>query len=281
MLLTDYFERYSLQRTLAPSTETQYRHAIRCFSRGLNRPATLADLSDDHVNRFLRDFGRSGDYAPDYVRSLRYSLLALWNGAVDDRLIDPPHKVRSISKAAKIPRAWNYTEVQRLSIAARRMPGVYRSLGCTRARWWDLAIRIAWDSGLRRGDQLTALRVECGGDGRLLIVQKKTNKPLPPRQLSSSTLDRLDAFLPAKRRMLCPWPHSNTHFCDEFQRVVQLAGLVGTWKKLRKSSGTAVEAEHPGFGAAHLGDTDAVFRRHYLDPRIAGVRVPGPRPLAG
>lgn len=271
-------QRYFRARTLGEGSEAQYVQAARTFSRWLCRPAMLADFTDDLVNDFLRSLARV--HAPSYVRSRRTYLLAIWRFAAEDDLVPPPRRIRRVGVPQRFPIAWERSEVERLLFASKLLIGSYPKLRCGRAAWWSLAIRVAWDSGLRRCDQ-TAVERQAVRDGWLFAVQRKTEKAIPPRPLAPSTLAELDVALPANRRLLCPWPYSEDHFCGEFRKIVEYSGLVGTWHKLRRSSGTAVEAEHPGFGAAHLGDTDAVFRRHYLDPRIAGVRVPGPRPLAG
>ena len=51
------------------------------------------------------------------------------------------------------------------------------------------------------------------------------------------------------------------HFRTEFARIVKAAGLVGTFKKLGKSSGTMADEMQPGRGHVHLGDTRRVSKR--------------------
>ena len=63
----------------------------------------------------------------------------------------------------------------------------------------------------------------------------------------------------------------------EFSRIVAKAGLDGSFKKLRKSSGTRAEQLEPGRGHIHLGNSRKVFEQHYLgnDPaKIQPIRLP-------
>ena len=82
------------------------------------------------------------------------------------------------------------------------------------------------------------------------------------------------------------WPRrfSREYFRRTFRKIVARAGLRGTFKKLRKSSGTSVESLHPGCGHIHLGNTRRVFELHYLDlekgvkptpPAMLNTRPPG------
>lgn len=280
MLLIRFVERYFLARALRRESERQYEQVARMTSKLLGREALVSDLTDDVVNSLLRRMSLDG-YSPSYVRSRRNHLIALWRLAAEQGLAAPPQWVRPVRVPQRTPLAWSREQVERLLREAGRLDGRYRRLDCRRAAWWDLAIRLAWDAGLRRCDQLAAARSEVDDAGRVFVVQRKTGKALPPRLLAPETLRRLDAFLDPARELLCPWPFSENHFCGEFRTIVERSHLEGGWHKLRRSSGTAVEAEYPGFGAAHLGDSEQVFRRHYLDPRLAGRHVPGPRPLAG
>ncbi|MFO0899740.1 MAG: hypothetical protein U0836_20110 [Pirellulales bacterium] len=71
------------------------------------------------------------------------------------------------------------------------------------------------------------------------------------------------------------------HFATEFAAIVKTAGLVGSWTKIRKSSGSNVEASYPGYGSIHLGHSQGpqVTTAHYLDPRIVQAQKPMPSEL--
>jgi hypothetical protein len=67
------------------------------------------------------------------------------------------------------------------------------------------------------------------------------------------------------------------HFRVEFAKIVKAAGLVGTFKKLRKSSGSRAEQLNAGSGHVHLGNSRRVFEQHYLGSDaidVQPVRLP-------
>jgi hypothetical protein len=93
----------------------------------------------------------------------------------------------------------------------------------------------------------------------------------------------LRATLAARpRELVCPWPASGETFRDQVLRLVAKAGIrAGTWRWIRRGSGTDVEQQLDGAGHRHLGNTRRVFEQSYGDPTIIGRQIPTPRPLAG
>jgi len=188
-------------------------------------------------------------------------------------------RVRRVRVPELVPTAWTKTEVEQLLATVAGLPRRHRC-GLRRSVWWDLAVRVAWDSGLRWGD-LVALRVDqIGPDGTVSLTQSKTAK-VSTFRLSPTTLEVLRATLAAcPRDLVCPWPASGETFRDQFGLIVQKAGIrAGTWKWIRRGSGSDVEQQLPGAGHRHLGNTRAVFDRSYADPKIIGRTTPAPREL--
>jgi hypothetical protein len=82
------------------------------------------------------------------------------------------------------------------------------------------------------------------------------------------------------RSLVCPWPASGETFRDQVERLVHRAGIrPGTWKWIRRGSGTDVELQARGAGHRHLGNTPAIFRQSYEDQSQTGSGLPGPREL--
>jgi hypothetical protein len=82
------------------------------------------------------------------------------------------------------------------------------------------------------------------------------------------------------RSLVCPWPASGETFRDQVERLVHRAGVrPGTWKWIRRGSGTDVELQARGAGHRHLGNTPAVFRASYEDQSQTASGLPGPREL--
>ena len=280
--LGDYARRgYSLTRDVKPGTLRQYVIVADLVERWAGRPVRLEELDERSVSEWLRDY--SATVKPHTVKGKKAMLLALWRAAADDGLASEPssRRVRRVRVPELVPTAWTKAEVERLLAAAAKLPRKHRC-GLSRAVWWDLAIRVAWDSGLRWAD-LVALRVDAiGEDGAAAVTQNKTAK-VSSFRLSATTMAALRATLTAcPRELVCPWPASGETFRDQVIRLVAKAGIrAGTWRWIRRGSGTDVEQQLDGAGHRHLGNTRRVFDQSYGDPTIIARQIPTPRPLVG
>jgi integrase len=279
--LGEYARRgYSLVRDVKTSTLRQYVIVADLVERWAGRPVRLEELDEASVSEWLRDY--SASVAPHTAKGKKNMLLALWRAASDDGLASEPsaRRVRRVRVPQLVPTAWTREEVEQLLAAAARLPRRHRC-GLSRAAWWDLAIRVAWDSGLRWGD-LVALQVAVvQPDGTASVCQAKTRK-VATFKLSATTMAVLRASLAAcPRSLVCPWPASPETFRTQVRRLVAKAGIrPGTWRWIRRGSGTDVEVQLGGAGHRHLGNTRQVFDSSYGDPTILGRRIPTPRELA-
>jgi len=270
---------YSLIRGVKATTLEQYRIAAELFERWAGGPIRLDELDERSLSGFLRDYAATA--APDTVRSKRNSVLALWRAAADDGLCDEPvgRRVRRCCVPETVVEAWNKAEVEQLLEAAARLPRRHRC-GLRRSEWWPLAIRVAWDSGLRWADQVAIPVSAVRPDGLVSVRQSKTGK-VATFQFSPSTMAALRASLErCPRSLVIPWPASGETFRDQVTTLVRKAGIrAGTWKWIRRGSGSDVELQERGAGHLHLGNTKAVFDRNYADRSIIGRSIPSPREL--
>jgi len=269
---------YSLIRDVRPESLRQLVMVADLFERWAGGPVPLEQLDEASVSAWLRDY--SATVKPATVRSKKNQILALWRAAADDGLCEEPsaRRVRRVRVPAQVVTAWTREEVEQLLRAAAGLPRRHRC-GLSRAAWFDLAIRVAWDSGLRWGD-LVALRVDAVRPDGTTVVQSKTGRVVTFR-LSPTTLEALAATLAAcPRTLVCPWPASHETFNAQARTLVRKAGIrPGTWRWIRRGSGTDVEAQADGAGHRHLGNTRAVFDQSYGDQTILGRRTPSPREL--
>ena len=263
-----YAANYNLLRDVKPETVRQYQITARLYERWAGGPARLDELDEASVSAWLRDYAGSG-VEPDTVRSKKVGLLALWRAAADDGLCDPPsRRVRSVKVPWKPPTCWDFNEVAQLLDTCRGLKRWHRT-GMRRSQWFDLAIRVAWDTGLRQGDQWALPVTMVRPDGTIALSQSKTGRPVVC-QLSPSTLEAVRISLEvAPRELLTPWMASHETFDDQFKRLVRAAGIrPGTWKWVRRASATDVEIQSGGSACAHLGHVPGsrVAERNYIDP---------------
>lgn len=272
-------EGYSLLRDVKPGTLRQYQIVADLVERWAGKPVRLDELDEASVSAWLRDY--SATVAPHTVKGKKSMLLAIWRAAADDGLCEEPRarRVRRVRVPEQVVTAWTKAEVEQILTTVASLKRRHRC-GLPRSQWWDLAVRVAWDSGVRWGD-LVRLRVDAiGPDGAYTISQSKTGKVAGFR-LSATTLEALRASLEAcPRALICPWPASGETFRKQMERLVEKAGIrTGTWKWIRRGSGTDVELQARGAGHRHLGNTPSVFRASYEDRAQTGAGIPSPREL--
>ena len=270
---------YGLVRDVKPSTIEQYQIAANLWERWAGRPIRLDEMDEKSLSAFLRDYAAT--HAPDTVRAKRNSILAVWRGAADDGLCDEPmgRRVRRCSVPESVVTAWTREEVQQLLATAATLKRSH-PCGLRRSELWPLAIRVAWDSGLRWADQMAIQVSAVRPDGLVSVRQNKTGK-VSTFQFSTSTMAALRASLDrCPRSIVIPWTASGETFRDQVTTLVKKAGVrAGTWKWIRRGSGSDVELQERGAGHQHLGNTRAVFEKNYADRTIIGRRIPSPREL--
>lgn len=276
MRLVEYVEVYATTHEIERETIRQYRITTERLEEWAGGPVLLTDLNELLVSAFLRDY--SAGVKPSTVRSKRTQLMALWRSAADEYLCEPPtRRVRSAKVPWESREAWTLDEVRRLVQAASWLPRKMRN-GMPRCEWFDLAIRIAWDAGLRWGDQIVLTTAEIHGN-MVVVGQSKTRRPVCGR-LSPSTLAILDDSLRRfPRKYVTPWTASHETFNAQVRRLVAKAGVrPGTWKWLRRGGATDVEIQEPGKGLAarHLGHAPGskIAEINYLDHGQIAKHVP-------
>jgi integrase len=280
--LGQYCASYSLFHDVAPETLRQYSISVSLFERWAGAPVPLTELDAESVSAWLRDYAATG-VAAHTVKSKRCHILTMWRQASDEGLCDlPARRVRPVRVGWVPPTAWTVEEVQQLANTCAKLPRGH-ACGLRRSLWWELAVRIAWDSGLRLGDQLRLQVSQVSANGLITLSQHKTRYG-HIGQLSPATMALLRHTLELVPRQLCtPWDGSGETFRRQVKLLVKKSGIrPGTWKWLRKASASDVERHHPGQGSRHLGHMPGsrIGPRHYFDPTIVQQQLAVPTPLA-
>ena len=280
--ISEYVRDYELTRELQSNSVDQISICARLLERWNGGPVKLADLDERMLSEFLLDYSRGGK-APSTVRAKRVQLLSLWRAAADDGLCRPPtRRIRSVRVPQIAPTAWRYDEVCKLVETCAGLPRCHAS-GMRRSEWWALAIRVAWDSGLRWEDQVERARVDgVTPEGWLAMPQHKTGRVMV-RMLSEGTMAALrDSVARHRRVLITPWSKSHETFSEQFRLIVEKSGVrKGTWKWLRRAGATDCEAQQAGSATNHLGHAPGsrIAERHYIDPTLLGRNSTFPRPL--
>jgi hypothetical protein len=271
---------YAVLRPIAPGTAEQLAITARVFERWAGGPVRLDELDERAVIQWLRDLATKR--SPATVRSKRVGLLLLWRAAADEGLCDPPlRRVRTGRVPLRPPEAWDAGEVERIMAACAALKR-WHPCGLRRSEWWTLAISVAWDTALRWSDQMLLPVAAIREDRSAWVLQHKTQTPQLVR-FRESTVELLRTSLEhASRSLVTPWPASHQTFARQFASIVAAAGVRrGSWKWLRRSSGTDAERQERGAGARQLGHRPGsrIAAMNYLDERICGTDWQRPRPL--
>ena len=270
MTVAEYAARYATIREIVSGTARQYALTAALFERWAGRPVLLTELDELFVSTWLRDYASTVN--PKTARTKLNQLLALWRAAADEYLCDPPRRRVRVARVPWVPReAWTVDEVRTLLSAAADLPRLH-PCGLRRSEWWPLAIRLAWDTALRWGDLVTLRAADISGD-LFCVCQRKTGRPKGGR-LNPSTVAAIEASLRAcPREVIVPWSATSQTFTAQVRRLVAKAGIrSGSWKRLRRASGSNVESKDPGRGMAarQLGHAPGskIPELHYIDPFI-------------
>ena len=248
-------ENYLLYHDLAAGSVDWYKRIVSVFCGWAGGDVQLARFNGEEISRLIRDKQAAGR-SPYYLRSLRNGLVAVMH---DIRGDGPRERVRGVRCPPLDPDGWTAAEVELLlTVGCRDMPPAS-------ADKWRLCIALAYYTGLDRCDIERLEQRHFAADGGLLYRRSKTGSA----PSGGVPLDLLAVIRAHGKGPVCRMGVTPEWFRRVFARIVQRAGLFGTFKKLRKSSGSSVERLEPGRGHKHLGNTRAIFERHYEVRRLA------------
>jgi integrase len=275
--LADYVRDHYVRSRLSMRERSAEQLYIACgsLSRHLGREARLSDLTADTLIDFLRAY--SASHADATTNSKRRILLQIWREACrHGHLSRPVPEIPRLTERLPMPTAWTIAEVSRVIKAARQEEGRINGI---RSNLWFVSLCLALlDTGARIGAMLLvrreSVRVE-DPTGILLQSEFSKVKRSEWRALHSQTVDVLKQVWFPERELMWPWPHHRSWLTERFRRICVRAkvphgkGNGGLFYLFRRTSGTLVEMQG-GDGSKQLGNGRDVFRRYYLDQRLAG-----------
>lgn len=270
----DFTAQYVLCRPITRTYASRLKwtsNALQSFSG----KTLIADvLTEATANGFL---AANAEKSPYTIRSYRSDIITLWNGAADCGLIPPPPLRRIL--LPRMPEliidCYTVDEARELATTAKLMIGRY-SWGVAKRDYWSAAIRLAWDTGLRRGDVINFRRDSIRPDGVVTILQNKTKTRVQVK-LRKSTIDAIALISGGYPFRFAA---DINYFTRHFHKIVTASGVKrGTFKWLRRASGSHVDMQAPGTGYKHLGQSgQQVFSKHY-DAKLGGHNLPQPPEL--
>jgi len=265
--LTQALNNYLLDHTLATDTAAWYRRVVSVYCTWAGRDVALSKFTGETISRCLLDKQAAGR-SLHYVKSLRGGLVAVLRAIRGD---SPVERVRTIKVPALEPEGWTVAEVRLLL-----SPGCDGMTEGSRFKW-ELCINLGHYTGLDRCD-IERLEQKHFSDNGALIYRRRKTGAAPTSGIPRRLLRLIRTRCP-QRGPICKMHISKEWFRKIFGTIVERAGLQGTFKKLRKSSGSQVEEAHPGKGHKHLANSRTIFERHYEVRSLTRLRPTMPRTI--
>lgn len=278
MPLRDLFERYSLLRELKPKTVALYAMLFDRFERFLGRPATLGDLDDLVVSRYLRWRAETPGWrnrlpSPASVRKDRVMLAAVWTYAARKRLAKEFPELPKIKVPKRLPvgRAYTADDVAKLIRAAKRRIG---RVGGLPARWWWSTLVYAGYVTAERFSALTALRWAQVDLERHRVVFLGATRKGSTRDIERAIPPALSTMLSEQRRgppeLVWPWDRKSRSQWASLRILCRSAGVEyrGFHGLRRAAASYAALAGGTAAATRLLDHSDPALQRVYVDPLI-------------
>lgn len=265
--LFDDFYRPLRLRGRSANTTRLYGCTLRSFSKWLGYVATLDDLTDLTISRFLEQ--RACERSPYTAEKERTQLLSLWRFAADRGLVRDRPCVPPAPLPDRIPVAWTVEQLQGLMRSASATRGYVGAVPA--GVWYAALLSVLWETAERIG----AILACQPGDflAPVLTVRaeyRKGGKRDRVYRLSSETCDLVTRACGASH--LLDWPQNHGYLWKKYKDVVARAGLGHDRKtgfhQLRRSAASHFAAL--GGDPVKLLDHSSprITQRWYLDRRM-------------
>ncbi len=267
--------RYAPLHQLPPRSVVIYLNTIDHWKRFLGREPMIADFDDLEVSRFL--VSRTGakkkggkTISANTVAKDKAQLSALWTFAAKKRLVDQFPSLPRTHLVHRTPKAATVDTLEAMMAAAAT--GRKKMYGRVPVVWfWRTLIRVAFETGERRG-ALVALRwSEVDLEGRQITFLAETRKGRSRdivRAISQSLADELREHRGAASDLVWQYPGKQHSMYAAWDLLRKRAGVhVRGLHSIRKSSASYLAAAG-GNASEHLGHSNPRTTAVYLDPSI-------------
>ena len=228
------------------------------YAASLTRLAGEAGpISADSLNLYLRS--RLAKCSASTVKNNRTVLVSLWRWAYEAGLVDnAPRGVVRI-KASRAPtRAWTQDEI-RLAIARCSEYGVHRlRSGAAVGKWLKAWLLLGYEAGSRFGDLWRLTGENLDGDV-IRWTQSKTGDGIHKVLSKPCVAACMEMLAQSPDGRILGWACKKRQAMRLMRSHLDLCGLVGTSKFLRRSGATHIEIISPGMATRHLGHRTATL----------------------
>lgn len=285
MNVRELTERYALLRELKPHTRGLYEMLWGRFEGFLGRPATVADLDDVVVARYLRWRAETPGFrgrlpSAATVRKDRVMLQAVWTYAARKRWAADFPELPKIKVPRRLPvgRAYTAADVSALIRTAKRRIG--KTGGLPSRWWWSTLVYAAVCTG-ERFSALTALRWAQVDLERCRVVFLGSTRKGCTRDIERAITPQLAGMLLEHRRgpddLVWPWDRKARSQWASLQVLCRSAGVEyrGFHGLRRTAASFAALAGGSAAATALLDHSDPKLQLVYVDPLICPAESSG------
>lgn len=279
-LLSHYVLLYFPQRLEGRSdkSDLQYRINLRTFGRMLNRPATLADLTDETLaaamERFANTPWQGRPRRARTINKLRTHVVAIWDFLYRKGIVKTGPTFRPRPEPFITPRAWTEEELSRLWKACREEPGVVGTVPA--GDFWLALVRLGWDSAERISALLGILWSDISFSAGYANFRAEVRKGKVMPNLVKLSQDTIESLKTIRGRGLfndpvLPWPLSVSSLYNHYSRILESAGLESSRETKFHCIRRSVASHGVNAGAnatVLLRHSSAQVTAKYLDPRV-------------
>ena len=262
------------------ATIAQYGKSLHKFSMFLGHVATLEDLTDKNLGRFLRHRTESGVKARSANGEAK-QIKAIWNWAAKKRLVEQFPTIGKLPEPEIVPKAWTAEQLSKIIATCRRLQaeGHKRLNG---ALWLAFHL-VQWDTGERTGAMrsLTWSMIDMK-TGHLTVPAevRKGGRKAGTYHLKPRTLAALEQARKPGEELLFYFPDPKKwKFYQLYKELILTAGLpyevfkTGP-QKMRRTFASHIAAAGGDATAALRHSTRRVTEDSYLDPAISSPTPP-------
>ena len=264
----------------SPQTISQYGKSLRKFSVFLGHVATLEDLTDKNVGRFLRyrtDSGVKARTANGEAKQIK----AIWNWAAKKRLVEQFPTIGKLPEAEVIPDAWSEAQTKQIIATCRRLEaeGNQQLNGTV----WLAFHLVQFDTGERTGalQSMTWSMVDMKtGHLKVPAEVRKGGRKAMTYKLKPVTLAALEqARVPGNDLLFVFKAPTRWKFYAMYKQLILAAGLpykphkTGP-QKMRRTFASHIAKAGGDATAALRHSTRRVTEESYLDPTIVNPAPP-------
>lgn len=278
MTFRELLERYALLRNLDAKTMALYAMLADRMATFLGREATVEDLDDLVISRYLRWRAETPGWRgklpkPATVQKDKVMIAAAWNLAARKKWVNEFPELPKIKVAKRLPtgRAYTQEDVARMILRARRRKG--RTGGLPSAWWWSTLIYTAYCTG-ERFTALTSIRWAQVDLERCKVIflgdSRKGRTRDIERDITPDLAKSLKAFQRKPEDLVWPWDRKSRSQWTSLKILCRLAEVRyrGFHGLRRTAASYAALAGGRAAATQILDHADPKLQEIYVDPEI-------------